>query len=377
MGRVSWKREENMVKVSVIVPMYNALKYITGCVDALLRQTICDIEVIIVNDCSTDGSMELCRERYEDDPRVVLVQQPVNMGPGQARNAGMKAASGEYLVFVDADDGLLPEALKAMYETAVQTDADVVHAKGMLVPYESPVPEDLSVLKRFQLVKLSLDRETGYDSMHMMEMDLKTRLENWMKHYYHWNVCGKLFRASFIREYGIMFTDLPLSEDYCFVFHCLLHAKNYVILPCYYYIYRICTDSFSRSEKTPAFLARTLRALFCVSEVIEQYMDEVPFFAENPEYRDRVIDYSLSILDDFYVTQAYQSVGRKAADADGMVRDVFRQHFGSNARYAAGLFYDHHDALPKADDLMEMINHTEYWENALANGKVHLLEEDS
>jgi hypothetical protein len=59
------------------------------------------------------------------------------------------------------------------------------------------------------------------------------------------------------------------------------------------------------------------------------------------------------------------------------VREVFRRHFGSNARYAAGLFYDYHDRLPKADDMMEKINQTEYWENALASGSVQLLEEDS
>jgi glycosyltransferase involved in cell wall biosynthesis len=367
-----------MVKVSVIVPMYNARRYIAGCVDALLRQTICDMEVIIVNDCSTDGSMELCRERYGGNPRVVLVQQPGNMGPGQARNAGMKAASGEYLAFVDADDGLLPETLQEMYETAMKTEADVVHAGGFLVPYASPVPDDLSELGRSQLVKSFWDHRPDADGLYMMEADLKTRLENWMKHYYHWNVCGKLFRASFIRKYNMSFSDLPLSEDYCFVFQCLLHAKNYAILSCRgYYIYRILMNSLTRSTKSAAFLAKTLRALLGVSEVLEKSMEGVPFFEENPEYRDRIIDYSLSILDSFYVTHAYQCVGRKAAEEDETVREVFRRHFGSNARYAAVLFCDYHDTLPEADDLMERINHTEYWADALSDGRVHLLEEDS
>lgn len=366
-----------MAKVSVIVPMYNARRFITGCVDALLRQTIGDIEVVIVNDCSTDDSMELCRERYEGDPRVVLIQQPRNMGPGHARNAGIKAAKGEYLAFVDADDGLLPESLEAMYEAAVKTDADVVHGGGFLIPFVRSMPDDLSVLKRTQLVKLFVDRGTSYDSMHLMETDLKTRLDNWMNHYYSWSVVAKLFRTSFIREHEMTFTALPLSEDYCFVFRCLLHAKNYTILPCYYYIYRICTDSFSRSAKTPAYLAKTLRALFGISEVIEQSLEGIAFFEENPEYRDRIVDYSLSVLENNYVTQAVQGVNRKAAEADEAVRAAFRQYFGSNARYAAGLFFDYHDTLPAAYDLMEKINHYEYWENALANGSTQLLEEGS
>ena len=365
-----------MPKISVIVPMYNARRFITGCVDALLRQTIGDLEVVIVNDCSTDGSMELCREKYGSDPRVVLVQQERNMGPGRARNAGMKAAGGEYLAFVDADDGLLPEALEAMYEAAVKNDADVVHGGGFLIPYVKSMPDDLSVLKRSQLVKLFLDRGTSYDSLHMMEADPKTRMDNWMKHYYSWGVCGKMVRTSFIREHGIAFNDLPLSEDYCFVFKCLLHAKNYVILPCYYYIYRICTDSCSRSAKTPAYLAKTLRALFGLSEVMEQSMKGIPLFEENPDYRDKLIDYSLSILENTYVTQAFQGVGREAAEADEAVRAVFRQHFGSNARYAARLFCDYHDTLPEASDLMDKLNHYEYWENALASGNARLLEED-
>ena len=365
------------MKISVIVPMYNAERYITGCVDALLRQTIGDLEVIVVNDCSTDDSMALCQRRYGADPRVVLIQQPRNMGPGQARNAGMKAARGEYMVFIDADDGLLPEALKEMYDVAAATDADVVHTGGFLVPYQTPVPDDLSTLKRSQLIKSYWDRGSCRDDLRMMEADMKTRLDNWMRHHYHWNAIAKLFRTAFIREQGVTFPDLPLSEDYCFVFHCMLRAKRFAILHRCYYIYRICMDSLSRGSKTPAFLAKTLRALFGVSRPMERAMEGIPFFDEHPEYRDKIIDHSLSVLDDFYVTPALQGLGRAAAEADGTVREAFRSHFGYNARCAANLFYNYHDTLPRTEDVMDRINQSDYWENALASGALHLLEEDA
>lgn len=364
-----------MAKVSVIIPMYNATKYITGCVDSLLQQTIGDVEVIVVDDCSTDGCMKLCHEKYDNDPRVVLVQQPKNMGPGQARNAGLKAAGGEYLAFVDADDGMLPEALEAMYEVAKKEDADVVHVGGCLVPYAKPMPDNLSTLGRDHLLKLFMDRGTKYDDLHVIDSDIKTRIDNWLAHHYHWNVWGKLYRTSLIREHNIDFSELPLSEDQNFCFRCLVHAKNYTVMPGNFYIYRISADSISRGAKTPAFLAKTLRALFGISKVMESSMEGIAFFEENPEYRKKILDYCLSILEESYVCQAFQSVGRKEAETNDIVCDVFTKFFGANAQYVSKLFYDHFETLPEADDLLDRMNHYEFWEEQVKAGTIHFLEE--
>ncbi len=366
-----------MAKVSVIIPMYNAKRFITGCVDSLLAQTIEDVEVIVINDCSTDDSMEICRERYKDEKRVVLIDQPKNMGPGEARNAGLKKATGEYLAFVDADDGLLGDALLKMYEVAKDQDADVVHVGGALIPFADPLPDNLNTLKRSELVKLFLDSGTRYEEIHKVPESISERIDNWLEHYYHWNVWAKLFRTSFIREHGIDFSYLPLSEDQNFCFRCLIHAKNYVIMPGNYYIYRIAETSISRGQKSPAFLAKTLRALFGVSEVMQKAMDAHPFFTEHPEYVQIVIGYCLSCLEDSYVRQAYAGISREEARESQAVHDVFVNFFGANARYVSDMFFNYHDTLPKPDDLLDRMNSREFWAEALKSGLTTLLEEPS
>lgn len=109
-----------MPKVSVIVPVYNAEKYLQECVDSILRQTLTDLELILVDDGSTDSSPAICDRYAEQDARVQVIHKP-NGRAASARNAGLRAASGEYVAFVDSDDWISPE----MYEKMLETGADV------------------------------------------------------------------------------------------------------------------------------------------------------------------------------------------------------------------------------------------------------------
>ena len=113
--------------ISAVVPLYNAKNLIKLTVDSILAQTHSNIEVLIVDDCSTDGSFELCYELYGHDERVRLLQQPKNMGPGAARNTGIRSAQGKYIVFVDSDDEILPDMFSKMLDTAEKFSADIIH----------------------------------------------------------------------------------------------------------------------------------------------------------------------------------------------------------------------------------------------------------
>lgn len=97
-----------MKLVSIIVPVYNKEKYIKNCITSILNQTYSNIELILVNDCSTDKSFDICRSLAEADKRIVLVDLKNNGGPGHARNEGIRISKGEYIQFVDADDELDP-----------------------------------------------------------------------------------------------------------------------------------------------------------------------------------------------------------------------------------------------------------------------------
>ena len=105
---------------SIIVPMYNAEKYIRICVNSILMQTFQDFELIIVDDCSTDNSYKICNELYGNNEKVRLFRHEKNQGPGVARNLGIENSRGEYIFFIDSDDAIIPNALEKLHK-ATQT----------------------------------------------------------------------------------------------------------------------------------------------------------------------------------------------------------------------------------------------------------------
>lgn len=113
-------------KVSVIVPVYNVSEYLPECLDSLINQTLKDIEIICVNDASTDNSLEILRNYAEKDDRIVVIDMPENRRQGGARNAGIAVAHGEYLGFVDSDDWVDKEMYETLYRTASEGHHDIV-----------------------------------------------------------------------------------------------------------------------------------------------------------------------------------------------------------------------------------------------------------
>ena len=114
--------------VSIIVPAYKAEQYLNQCVDSLLAQTLSDIEILLVDDGSPDRSGEICDNYAKQDKRIRVIHQQ-NQGVSVARNVGIKAASGKYLMFVDSDDWVDPDYCKEPYELAERTGADCVMFK--------------------------------------------------------------------------------------------------------------------------------------------------------------------------------------------------------------------------------------------------------
>jgi glycosyltransferase involved in cell wall biosynthesis len=118
---------ETQIKVSVVVPVYNVAAYLPECLDSLTGQTLREIEIICVNDGSTDNSLEILREYEKKDARVHIIDKP-NSGYGQTMNMGMDAARGEYLSIVESDDFILADMLETLYRTAQENKLDFVKA---------------------------------------------------------------------------------------------------------------------------------------------------------------------------------------------------------------------------------------------------------
>lgn len=110
-------------KISIVVPVYNAERYLPQTIESLLSQTYKDIELILVDDGSTDDSLAVCK-RYESDPRVVVSHQD-NGGVSCARNAGLARVSGDFIGFIDADDVAHPQMFEQLHDALVSTNSDI------------------------------------------------------------------------------------------------------------------------------------------------------------------------------------------------------------------------------------------------------------
>lgn len=115
-----------MPKVSIVVPVYNAEKYIKTTVDSILSQTFSDWELLLIDDCSKDNTPIVCRELTQRDRRIIYLRQTENRGPARVRNIGLDQAKGEYLAFVDSDDTVEPNFLERLLITAEEYVADIV-----------------------------------------------------------------------------------------------------------------------------------------------------------------------------------------------------------------------------------------------------------
>ena len=133
-----YTKNKNKPYISVIVPVYNVEKYVKNCIDAILNQTLRNIEIILIDDGSTDGCGKICDEYKEKDPRIKVIHQK-NKGLGLARNAGIKVASGEYLGFVDSDDCIATNFYETLYNNALKYNADISYCSW--IKFVGDIPE--------------------------------------------------------------------------------------------------------------------------------------------------------------------------------------------------------------------------------------------
>lgn len=136
---------EKQAKVSIIVPVYNAEDYIKKCISSICTQSVSELQIILVDDGSTDNSLEICRQLQKNDTRIEVFHQE-NQGASAARNKGMQLANAEWVMFVDSDDWLEENAVQTLCEEASHADSDII--MGMIVNNYSFSDEDAAVMKK-------------------------------------------------------------------------------------------------------------------------------------------------------------------------------------------------------------------------------------
>ena len=128
--------------ISIIIPIYNSASSLRICIDSVLAQSYNDLEVILVNDGSTDGSLDICRKYEERDPRIIVINKEKNEGVDKARLTALNHVHGDFLTFVDADDWIERDAIESLYTTSQETGADVVIGKIRKVYYRGLIKRE-------------------------------------------------------------------------------------------------------------------------------------------------------------------------------------------------------------------------------------------
>ncbi len=225
-------------KVSVIVPVYNVEKYVAECLDSILAQTLSDIEVIVLNDGSTDGSEEIIKKYAEQDSRIKIYRHE-NRGLGPTRNRGITLALGEYLAFVDSDDTIACDMLENLYRKAVADRADIIEGEVMLTydnPQKNKIRKNLRIAEPVQVT----DENKG-------EFYANYYLPRVFSH----NAWDKLYRTKFVTDNQIWFGDNKriFAEDNWFQLQAFLANPKICFVNQVVYYYRQQEDSIMHKPK--------------------------------------------------------------------------------------------------------------------------------
>lgn len=277
--------------ISVIIPVYNAERYIKRCIESILAQTHNNLEVLLINDGSTDQSEKICKQ-YEIDKRVKVLSQP-NEGVCSARNNGLKCARGKTITFVDADDWMPENGLKLLYDEMQTTDADLVVANmsfsendklTKIRVFDKPFfTDNRNWIDQYQLACIGY----GYNPNPGTRMNI-TGLGS---------MGNKLYKREIIEKNHLRFDPYTLGiyEDNLFVLNYLEHTEKLSFIDDSVYYYRKVADSNSRGYKQNTLIINE-RIFQKIREFIEQNKREsgLNYYKALNIYVIRRLDVSLS-----------------------------------------------------------------------------------
>jgi len=241
------------IKISVVIPVYNVEKYLKKCLDSVINQTLREIEIICVNDGSTDKSLQILEEYAEKDDRIRIITKE-NGGIASARNRGMKYVNGNYVGFVDSDDWIKPDMYEKLYENARLYDSDMV----------------MCAAHRFDDVTQELECDLPYFTLEHFDETFdncvfthETKDFLFALNVTPWN---KLYKTEFLKETGIKFPEGMNFEDNVFFYETYLKASRVSLVRDFLYYYRINrADSFITSANEGFF---DIVAMFDLTEDI-------------------------------------------------------------------------------------------------------------
>lgn len=257
-------------KVSIIVPIYNAEKYLERCIHSLRCQTLSDIEIILVDDASTDASLQICNQAAQEDSRIKVIQKE-NEGAGKARNAGLAVSTGQYIGFVDCDDFVETDMFQTLYEKAEKYNSDLVMSGVLFLDGNMFSKEGECIRKTY------FDHDTHFETdaeLKKLRMGIVGALpEDADDSRYGMSIWKNLFRNEIIKKHHIVFQSEReiLSEDAMFMIEYISCIEKATGIRDAFYYYCRNADSISKSYKKDRFE----KSLVFVSEVEKRLKKDI------------------------------------------------------------------------------------------------------
>ena len=260
-----------MAKISVIVPVWNKEKEISKCLDTILSNTLKDIEIIVVDDKSTDNSKKIIKEYAKKHKNIIFIENKKNLYIGKTRNKGVKKATGEYLAFVDGDDYISLKMLKKYYKYATENKCDIVCGHYYKVNEAS---KTFFKTNEFNNTTLNKNKEI----INLID----------------YGPCNKMFKRDIISKNNILFDEENKYEDVPFVMKALYHSSKIGHIKEAHYYYRIHENS-----ETTVMDKRVFDIFNIVNDVYNYYSNK-------PELKEEIDYYAISEITRYMARQKFQ-----------------------------------------------------------------------
>lgn len=271
-----------MTKMSLIIPVYNVENYLRECLNSCINQTLKDIEIICINDCSPDASDVILNEYTAKDKRIKVINHETNKGLGAARNTGIANATGEYIWFIDSDDFITLDACSVLYDIAKDENIDVLRFNGIVFK---------DVNKRRKFIKSNY-----YTNWNKNQVINVNQNEDFLVSDYTVSSCMYISKLSFIKDFkfreGVYYEDTdftPILFASCERLMCIIFSAYYR---------RITENSITQSSPTRKHLHDRLMVL----KSLENYVTKNNISENNYIYRfykSMIKGYGLKFVDEY------------------------------------------------------------------------------
>lgn len=261
-----------MPKVSVIIPVYNVEKYLGRCLNTVLGQTLKDIEIICINDCSLDNSLKILQEYAQKDSRLTVINLEDNKGAAYARNRGLEIAKSEYLGFIDPDDYIDLDYYECLYNKAIQDNADIVKCGRKTIQVNGTITTS------------NLNDRVKKDKYNFL---------------YEWTTA--IYKSALVFDNNIIFPEkCRKAQDVVFLNRCLLKSEKISFVDDVYYYY--CKRKNSLHSKIIPI--KNIKSALSAISLILRDINNSELYESNPE---QYINYYASILNIILETTLFQN----------------------------------------------------------------------